>query len=186
MPNAFLPALDRLSRLGIPRASKKYRTSLYRLRDGTSTLDTGVGYTSRMKALLLAFALLLVSSPTSEYRNHLQYTRRVEILNTPCTDYGVQAIAQNHAEWMAKIGYIYHELFLVAPYLPSGWYAAGEIVGMGESVAAIHGAFLNSPRHAAVIYDQRWTHMGIGVAESNGTYYISVLFLAKSHWCGVW
>lgn len=36
-----ISALTGMVWLDIPRASKKYRTSLYRLRDGTSTSDTG-------------------------------------------------------------------------------------------------------------------------------------------------
>jgi uncharacterized protein YkwD len=126
----------------------------------------------------------MVPSPVDEYRNHLQYTRRVAVLNTPCVEPQLTAIAQNHAEWMAKIGYIYHQLGYVV--LPTGWWSAGEIVGMGPDLATIHRAFLASWGHSTVIHDRRWTHMGIGVAQAGGTYYVSVLFVAHQYWCGVW
>ena len=87
---------------------------------------------------------------------------------------------------MAKVGYIYHELYYVVPKLPAGWWAAGEIVGSGASLSQVHAAFLASVGHNAVIHDKRWTHMGVGVAYGSGKWYVSVLFIAHAQWCGVW
>lgn len=137
--------------------------------------------------LLLAVTFTLTPGPAEDWRNNLQYTRRAAILNTPCVSEELTAIAQNHAQYMANTSHLFHELLGVLWKLPLGWWAAGEIVGRGQDMASIHDAFLHSPTHAGVIYDKRWTHMGIGTARGvDGRMYLSVLFVARRDWCGVW
>lgn len=136
---------------------------------------------------LLAITYSLTPGPAEDYRNNLQYTRRAATLNTPCVSDELTAIAQNHAQYMANNGYLFHELLGILWKLPLGWWAAGEIVGHGQDMASIHNAFLKSPTHAGVIYDKRWTHVGIGVERGgDGRFYLSVLFVAQKDWCGVW
>lgn len=136
---------------------------------------------------LLVLTYTLIPGPADDYRNNLQYTRRSAVLNTPCVSEELTAIAQNHAQYMANNGYLFHELLGILWKLPLGWWAAGEIVGHGQDMASIHTAFLNSPTHTTTIFDKRWTHMGIGVAQAaDGRYYLSVLFVAQKDWCGVW
>jgi uncharacterized protein YkwD len=57
-------------------------------------------------------------------------------------------------------------------YTGSCWTSLGENVGRGSSLAAIHAAFMRSPRHRANILSGRWTSMGAGVVFDGHTYTI--------------
>lgn len=83
-------------------------------------------------------------------------------------------IARRHSQEMAAKGSIWHN-----PRLGSevkGWDVVGENVGMGPSVPDLMDAFMNSPAHRSNILDPDYNQFGIGVAISDGTIYVTVVF----------
>ena len=75
--------------------------------------------------------------------------------------------AQAWAEQMARDGYIHHSDLVAG--LPPGWKMAGENVGCGLDVDAVHKAFLSSAPHKANIENRGYTHAGMGVARGKCT-----------------
>jgi len=54
---------------------------------------------------------------------------------------------------------------------------SGENVAMGPSIELLHGGLMNSPDHRRNILDPGFTHIGLGAAESGGSYYLTQIFL---------
>jgi uncharacterized protein YkwD len=67
--------------------------------------------------------------------------------------------------------------------LPDGvsarWQKLGENVGMGPSVAALHEAFLKSPRHYANLVDPAFRYVGLGVVTVDGRSFVSEVFMQR-------
>jgi hypothetical protein len=84
------------------------------------------------------------------------------------------AVAQAHAERMAKAGRVYHNPDLENQV--SGWRALGENVGKGESARQLHRLFMESPEHRAIILNARYNQVGVGASARNGWIYVSEVF----------
>lgn len=87
------------------------------------------------------------------------------------------SVARAHSEDMADDGRIYHNDALGSQM--SGWSSLGENVGVGPSVAAIHGAFMGSSAHRSNILGS-FTHVGVGVVERDGSLYVTQVFVTPS------
>lgn len=88
------------------------------------------------------------------------------------------AVARKHAEDMADAGRIYHN-----PNLQSdvkNWDSVGENVGKGASVESIHRAFMESASHRSEILSTKFTQVGVGVVERDGTLWVSQVFRKPS------
>jgi uncharacterized protein YkwD len=59
------------------------------------------------------------------------------------------------------------------------WQKLGENVGMGGSVAALHEAFVKSPRHYDNLVDPVFRYVGLGVVTVNGKTFVSEVFMQK-------
>lgn len=57
-----------------------------------------------------------------------------------------------------------------------GWTAIGENVAYAPSPARAHELLMNSPGHRANILGTRYTHVGVGVVNSGGTYWVAQVF----------
>jgi len=96
-------------------------------------------------------------------------------LATFAVDPVLTAKARAWAQTMADKGTIWHS------NLPDGvtenWQRLGENVGMGGSVDSLHDAFVNSPHHYENLVDPGFRFVGLGVVDSNGTLYVSEVFM---------
>jgi uncharacterized protein YkwD len=89
------------------------------------------------------------------------------------------AAATRQANAMAQSNTLYH-----TPNLASAvccWVSLGENVGMGQSIASIHAAFMASPAHRANILSRSYTQIGVGYAvDSHGSLWVSEIFRRPS------
>jgi uncharacterized protein YkwD len=60
-----------------------------------------------------------------------------------------------------------------------GWTRAGENVGYGSDVDALHRAFLNSPAHFDNVVGD-WTKVGVGVVIVDGTMWVTFNFVRSA------
>jgi hypothetical protein len=88
------------------------------------------------------------------------------------------AKARNWAEHMAAVGAISHSN--LADGAPGNWQRLGENVGRGPSVDSIHSALVASPEHYANLTDPGFQSIGVGVVNTNGTYYVSEVFMESA------
>lgn len=85
------------------------------------------------------------------------------------------AKARNWSQTQANSGTIFHST--LTDGVSQNWQSLGENVGMGPDVLAIHNALVASPRHYQNLVDGRFTDVGIGVVNQNGTLYVSQVFM---------
>ncbi|MFA5889985.1 MAG: CAP domain-containing protein [Actinomycetota bacterium] len=136
---------------------------------------------------LLAFALLLFPVTASHARAQTaanaerqmfgyvstvraNYGKRAVVLST-----GLSDVARRHSRAMRDRGRIYHSNlpYLIRSY---SWTRAGENVGRGPTVLAIHRAFWSSSTHRAVLLNSYWRKAGIGVVWNGSTAYVTEIF----------
>lgn len=103
-------------------------------------------------------------------------TRAAHGLAPLIVDSALVSMAQGWSNHMAAAGDISHNPNL-SSQAPSNWQHLGENVGMGPSVASIQQAFLDSPHHYANIVNGDFRHVGIAVAYSGGTIFVTVDFM---------
>ncbi|MFP5319200.1 MAG: CAP domain-containing protein [Acidimicrobiia bacterium] len=84
-------------------------------------------------------------------------------------------VAQAWADRMAARGRLAHNPGLA--WAMDGWWAWGENVGYGDSVAGVHGLFLDSWHHYGNIVDGAYSSIGVGVAHDEwGWVYVVHVF----------
>ncbi|MBW3557192.1 MAG: CAP domain-containing protein [Actinobacteria bacterium] len=83
-------------------------------------------------------------------------------------------VARSHAERMAGEGRLYHNPDLREQV--QNWDVVGENVGKGDTVEAIHDAFMGSDSHRREILSTRVTEVGVGVAQRDGLIWVSQVF----------
>jgi hypothetical protein len=89
------------------------------------------------------------------------------------------SIARRHSQRMASSGTIFHNSGL-SREAPDGWKKLGENVGMGPNCDSIHQAFMDSASHRANVLDPDFNFLGVGVVISDGTIYITEVFMEKA------
>jgi cysteine-rich secretory family protein len=85
-------------------------------------------------------------------------------------------LARRHSGEMAASGTIFHNQSLGSD-VPGKWTLVGENVGQGGTCESIHRAFMNSPGHRKNIMEPRYNYVGMGVVLSNGTVFITEVFM---------
>jgi uncharacterized protein YkwD len=90
---------------------------------------------------------------------------------------GLSGAAHRHSARMARRGQLYHSCLtcLLNGYGVS-WRIAGENVGYGSTLRAIHRAMLRSTKHRANILRRGYRRIGIGVVRRNGRYWVTEIF----------
>jgi len=92
---------------------------------------------------------------------------------TPDPDLAASAAAQVAA--MMAAGDLFHQD--LQDELDRGWSVAGENVGFGPGVTAVHNALVGSPGHFANLVNARFTHVGIAVrTDGNGRLWVAQVF----------
>ena len=85
------------------------------------------------------------------------------------------AKARSWAAGMAAAGRIWHST--LSDGITADWQKLGENVGMGGSVDGLHAAFVASPHHYENLVDPDFGYVGIGIATSGSTIYVSEMFM---------
>ncbi|HVW34488.1 MAG TPA: CAP domain-containing protein [Acidimicrobiia bacterium] len=122
---------------------------------------------------------LLRASAASDFTAMTNADRTAHGLKALSTAADLQALAQQHAQDMARAGVLAHTPNLGTKI--SGWQRLGENVGRGPHLADIETAFMNSPSHRENILDPAFTQVGVGVVFDGKEYfYVSVEFRQPS------
>lgn len=111
----------------------------------------------------------------------------VSLINAERTARGLPALASNAElasiarSWsahMAETGVLAHNPNLASQV--SNWQRITENVGFGSSPEGLHAAFMGSSDHRANILDPRVTQVGVGVAMSGDTMWVTQVFRLPS------
>jgi len=137
-------------------------------------------------ALLLSsfFAGSLATAPqagaTTRGEHHLAY-----LINQARHHYGRRSLtlderlsyrARKHSALMAAAGDIFHTTNLRSVFTGYNWTVAGENVGMGPTILAVHKAFMASRPHRYNNLYRGYHRVGVGIVWKNGICYITVEF----------
>jgi len=98
-------------------------------------------------------------------------------------DKGLDRIAQNQAEWMARVQTLTHRGpdGTTITQRAKGWQYAGENIGYGyKNPQEVMDAWMKSSNHYKNIVNERFSHIGVGHADVNGVRYWCVVFGGKS------
>lgn len=146
--------------------------------EGSNTEATILGSRTRRAAGVVAVVVIMVATLTGCLsKNQISVQKQINDSRVSASlprlaDYSPADVkAQNWAEHLARIGRLEHSN-LASGYRAGSWCGLAENVGMGPSVAGLHGAFLNSAGHRANIMNRSYTHMGTGVAKSGPYYFV--------------
>ena len=85
------------------------------------------------------------------------------------------AKATGWARTMASAGRIWHSV--LSDGVTADWLSLGENVGTAGTAAALHRAFVNSPRHYENLVRPDFDTVGIGVADQGGVLYAAEVFM---------
>jgi len=92
-------------------------------------------------------------------------------------DRHVSRYAFKHSRQMAAKQKLFHTRNLARPLKGTGWHLAGENVGEGATVGAIHQAFMHSPDHRANILEPGYDRVAVGVySDADETVWVTVIF----------
>jgi uncharacterized protein YkwD len=91
-------------------------------------------------------------------------------------DVELSRYARRHSQAMADAGEIFHTRDLGAKLKDKDWSAAGENVGAGPSLARLQARFMDSKPHRQNILNRDFEHVAIGVVESHGSFWVTVIF----------
>ena len=89
--------------------------------------------------------------------------------------------ARLHTREMVKQDKLYHTPSDKLSSRVTNWTVLGENVGVGGDVESLHQAFMNSPAHADNVLYNDFRHVGIGVIESQGRMWVTVIFEAETN-----
>ena len=90
----------------------------------------------------------------------------------------LSSIARMHSAQMAKSQSIFHTANLGYVIRNFRWSLAGENVGMGPGMDALHQAFMASPPHRRNNLEKQFHRIGVGVIWKDGIAYITVEFMS--------
>jgi uncharacterized protein YkwD len=142
----------------------------------------------RQVTLVLLLAAVLVSSGIGTAPAHAGTGLRGEMFqltNDDRADHDSRALdldaeltryARRHSQAMADAGEIFHTENLAAKLKNKDWSAAGENVGVGPSLSGLEAAFMDSMQHRRNILDRDFDDVAVGVAESDGNFWVTVIF----------
>jgi uncharacterized protein YkwD len=106
---------------------------------------------------------------TNEDRS--EHDRRALALNARISRY-----AERHSRAMAEAGELFHTPNLADRLGGLNWSLGGENVGVGASLADLQDAFMASPPHRRNILERRFDHAAIGIVQSDGNFWVTVIF----------
>lgn len=108
----------------------------------------------------------------------LNHRRRILGLGPLASDPRMVPVARAWAARMRDAGGISHNPDLRSQ-VPADWRKYGENVGVGDTVASLHEAFLASPHHYVNIADREFNTVGVGVVMQGRLIWVVFDFLAS-------
>jgi hypothetical protein len=137
-----------------------------------------------LTVLALALALLVTGAATaspagatsteSSVTSKINSARSVRGVHRLRVRSDLVAVARGQARRMAARNTLYHNPNLAREVRNYRW--AGENVGYGPNVAAVHNAFMGSPGHKRNLLDRDYTEVGVGAVWRNGRVWIAQVF----------
>ena len=131
------------------------------LLSGFATDHARAGEIARNRSVMLRL--------TNEAREH--HDRDALRLNRRLSRYAVR-----HSRAMANRGELFHTDNLAALLDGVDWSLGGENVGVGASLDALQASFMGSRPHRRNILRQEFDHTAIGVVQSDGNFWVTVIF----------
>ena len=141
-----------------------------------------------MAAFLVSVGLLVSGIWTDHAGAEAAKEPQKEMLaltNEARTEQGVQDLdlnamlsryATKHSRAMADKGNLFHTVDLAGKLKGLDWSMGGENVGVGSSLGEVQSAFMASKPHRRNILQRGYDHAAIGVAESDGKLWVTVIF----------
>jgi uncharacterized protein YkwD len=139
-------------------------------------------------ALLLCASLLLSGFATDHARAGENAKRRGEMLELTNDarsrrerdelklDRELSRYAIKHSRAMARDGNLFHSSNLADKLKGREWSMGGENVGVGSSLTDLQAAFMGSKAHRKNILHRGYDHTAIGVVQSDGNFWVTVIF----------
>ena len=84
--------------------------------------------------------------------------------------------AVRHSRAMADEGELFHSRDLAEVLEGRDWSMGGENVGVGSSLDDLQAAFMASKVHRSNILKRGYDHAAVGVVESDGNFWVTVIF----------
>jgi uncharacterized protein YkwD len=84
--------------------------------------------------------------------------------------------ALRHSRQMAEKGELFHTADLADKLKGLNWSMGGENVGVGSSLDDVQAAFMGSKAHRDNILCDVYDHTAIGVVQSDGSFWVTVIF----------
>jgi uncharacterized protein YkwD len=145
------------------------------------------GRTRTAAVLLLAVSIVLSGFATDLARASVSGDRHemLRLTNTARDrrelrdlrlDRRLSRYALRHSRVMARRGGLFHTSNLAAKLRGRRWSIGGENVGYAQSLNRLQDAFMRSPAHRSNILQRRYDHTAIGVVESDGEFWVTVIF----------
>ena len=138
--------------------------------------------------LLLCVCLWLSGSATDQARAGESAKHRAELLQLTneardkkdrdvlALDAKLSRYAVRHSLAMAEAGQLFHTEDLADKLGERDWSIGGENVGYGSSLTDVQAAFMGSAPHRRNILRAGFDHTAIGVVESDGNLWVTVIF----------
>jgi len=142
----------------------------------------------RRVALVFLLAAVLVSSGIAITPAHAGTGLRgemVPLINDDRADRDRAALeldlelsryAKKHSQDMADAGVLFHTSDLAAKLKGKHWSIGGENVGMGSNLQDLEDMFMASAPHRRNILNREFDHFAVGVVESDGNFWVTVIF----------
>jgi hypothetical protein len=127
--------------------------------------------------ILLSTAELAGADPVAaevEFIERINRLRMDKGLAPLAVDGELTAVARAWSRRMADEQELYHNPELSKQV--HDWRLIGENVGVGQEAESLHRAFVDSPAHYENLVEARFTHIGVGVVEIDGTMWVTENF----------
>ena len=151
-------------------------------------MTKSVSRNRRQVALVFLLAAVLVSSGIAITPAHAGSMLRAEmapLINDDRADKDRAALeldlelsryAKRHSQDMVDAGALFHTVDLVAKLKGKHWSIGGENVGIGPNLQDLEAVFMASTPHRQNILNREFDHVAIGVVESDGNFWVTVIF----------
>ena len=91
-------------------------------------------------------------------------------------DLELSRYARRHSHDMADAGALFHTSDLAAKLKGKHWSIGGENVGVAPNLRDLEEMFMASTPHRRNILNRKFDHFAVGVVESNGNFWVTVIF----------
>lgn len=105
--------------------------------------------------------------------------RKERDLNGLRLDTELGKVARKHTGEMVSKDLLHHTSLEELAARVTRWRVLGENVGVGDSIGALHAAFMDSPPHKENVLHGKYRHVGVGTKKVDGVTWVTVIFEAR-------